>query len=61
MKLEQKEALIEKEIDGEEFLLIKAEEQGFVTYSDILTAFPEAEENIEELESVLTALIETGI
>jgi len=61
MKLEQKKAPIEEEIDSEEYLLAKAEEQGFVTYSDILVAFPEAEENIEELEGILTALIETGV
>ncbi len=52
---------IEKEINGEEYLLAKAAEQGFVTYSDILAAFPEAEENLEELEDILTTLIETGV
>jgi RNA polymerase primary sigma factor len=51
----------EGEISGEEFLLTKASEQGFVTYNDILTAFPHAEENLEELEDILTALIEAGI
>ncbi|OQY23088.1 MAG: RNA polymerase subunit sigma [Anaerolineaceae bacterium 4572_32.2] len=67
MKLDQNPGLIEEEIeeieeiDGEGYLLAKAEEQGFITYNDILTAFPEAEENIEELERILTALIETGI
>jgi len=60
MNLDKKPELIE-EIDGEEYLLTKAEEQGFVTYDDILTAFPEAEENIENLENILTTLIETGI
>ncbi|MEA3340540.1 MAG: sigma-70 family RNA polymerase sigma factor [Chloroflexota bacterium] len=64
MKLDQKPELVEEEIeeiDSEEYLLTKAEEQGFVTYNDILIAFPEAEENIEQLERILTALIETGI
>ncbi|MBU0704343.1 MAG: sigma-70 family RNA polymerase sigma factor [Chloroflexi bacterium] len=61
MELDQKNESIEEELSGEEYLLTKAEEQGFVTYSDILTAFPEAEENIEQLESILTALIETGV
>ena len=61
MELDQKNELIEEELSGEEYLLTRAEEQGFVTYSDILTAFPEAEENIEQLESILTALIETGV
>ena len=61
MELDQKNELIEEELSGEEYLLTRAEEQGFVTYSDILTAFPEAEENIEQLEGILTALIETGV
>jgi RNA polymerase primary sigma factor len=51
----------EGEISGEEFLLAKASEQGFVTYNDILTAFPHAEENLEELEDILAALIEAGV
>ena len=41
--------------------MTKASAQGFVTYDDILTAFPEAEENLEELEDILATLIETGI
>ena len=51
----------EGEISGEEFLLAKASEQGFVTYNDILTAFPHAEENLEELEDILATLIEAGV
>ena len=39
----------------------KASEQGFVTYDDILVAFPEAEENLEELEDILATLIEAGV
>jgi len=45
----------------EELLLAKAAEQGFITYDDILAALPEAEENIEELEDILTTLMEAGI
>ena len=55
------EPVTEEEITGEEYLLAKASEQGFVTYSDILTAFPHAEENLEELEDILATLMETGI
>ncbi len=51
----------EEELTGEEYLLTKAAEQGVVTYDDILVAFPEAEENLEELEDILATLIETGI
>jgi RNA polymerase primary sigma factor len=62
MELYQEEELVnEEEISGEEYLLAKASEQGFVTYGDILTAFPHAEENLEELEDILATLIETGI
>lgn len=51
----------EEEISGEECLLAKAAEQGFVTYENILAAFPEIEENLEELEDIMATLIETGI
>ena len=51
----------EGEISGEELLLTKASEQGFVTYNDILAAFPHAEENLEELEDILATLIEAGV
>ncbi|RLC67954.1 MAG: RNA polymerase subunit sigma [Chloroflexi bacterium] len=63
MKLYQEDELIEteEELEGEEYLLTKATEQGFVTYDDILTAFPHAEENLEELEDILATLIESGI
>jgi len=69
MKLNQENILLEKELaeeteeklSGEEYLLFKAEEQGFVTYEDILTAFPQAEENLEELEDLLFRLMEAGI
>jgi RNA polymerase primary sigma factor len=42
-------------------LLAKAAEQGFVTYDDVLTAFPQAEESLEELEDILATLIEAGV
>jgi RNA polymerase primary sigma factor len=51
----------DEEISGEEYLLTKASEQGFVTYADILSAFPQAEENLEELEDILATLMESGI
>jgi len=46
---------------GEEYLLLKANEQEFITYEDILTAFPEAEENLDEIEDILVRLIEADI
>jgi len=48
-------------LSGEEYLLVKAEEQDFVTYEDILTAFPEAEENLDQIEDILAKLIEADI
>jgi RNA polymerase primary sigma factor len=51
----------EEALSVEEYLLAKGSEQGFVTYEDILSAFPQAEENLEELEDILAALIESGI
>ncbi|MDY7078054.1 MAG: sigma-70 family RNA polymerase sigma factor [Chloroflexota bacterium] len=51
----------EEEVSGEEYLLAKASEQGFVTYSDILTAFPQTEENLDELEEILATLMEAGV
>jgi RNA polymerase primary sigma factor len=50
-----------EEISGEDLLLAKASEQGFVTYDDVLEAFPEAEENLEELEDIMASLIEAGV
>ncbi len=65
MNLYQENELVvveeEEEISGEEYLLTKATEQGFVTYGDIQTAFPQAEENLEELEDILATLMESGI
>jgi len=63
MKAYRENGLIEteEEVSGEEYLLAKASEQGFVTYEDILAAFPQVEENLEELEDVLATLMEAGI
>jgi RNA polymerase primary sigma factor len=58
---ESEEETSEEEVNGEEYLLTRAAEQGFVTYDDILTAFPQAEESLEELEDILAMLIEAGV
>ena len=42
-------------------LLAEAKERGWVTLDDILAAFPEAENNIAELEAVYAAFLEEGI
>ncbi|MFL7794833.1 MAG: sigma-70 family RNA polymerase sigma factor [Anaerolineae bacterium] len=63
MELGEKKELVETEesVGGEAYLLNRASEQGFVTYDDILAAFPQAEENLVELEDILAALMESGI
>jgi len=42
-------------------LLSKAEQQGCLTLDDMMEAFPEAEENLGELEDLLIYLNEEGI
>ncbi|HIC94127.1 MAG TPA: sigma-70 family RNA polymerase sigma factor [Anaerolineae bacterium] len=42
-------------------LLEKAEKQGYLTFDDVLTAFPEVEEDLAQLEDLLIALHERGI
>ena len=50
-----------EEIDPVVLLIQKANEQGYLTSEDILEAFPEAEENIDQLEEVFIFLQEAGI
>ena len=50
-----------KKLQEETDLLDKGAERGYVTYEDILAAFPEAEEDIEGLERVMSTLVEAGI
>ena len=52
---------VEHEVSAEEYLLIRAAEQGFVSYDDVLTVFPHAEDNLEELDDALATLMEAGI
>jgi RNA polymerase primary sigma factor len=59
-KQEEKTSALE-ELSGEAYLLVKASEQDFITYDDILTAFPEAEENLDEIEDILVTLIEADV
>ncbi len=59
-KEEEKKSASE-ELSGEAYLLVKANEQDFITYDDILTAFPEAEESLDEIEDILVTLIEADV
>lgn len=42
-------------------LINRGREQGFVTQEDILSLFPEAESNVEELDDLYTRLAEEGV
>jgi RNA polymerase primary sigma factor len=53
--------LIEKANESLQELLTKAEGQGFLTLDDLMEVFPEAEENINELEDLFIHLSEEGI
>ncbi len=50
-----------EELSGEEQLLNIGREKGYVTYDDILAAFPDAEKNLEQMEDVFAALADAGI
>jgi RNA polymerase primary sigma factor len=52
---------MEREVDPVVFLMQKAGNQGYLTTEDVLEAFPEAEENIDQLEEVFIFLHESGI
>jgi len=62
MESKEEQAASELEgLSGEDYLLVKADEQDFITYDDILTAFPEAEESLDEIEDILVTLIEADV
>ncbi len=50
-----------EEIDVVEHLLNLGRANGFVTYSDVLDALPDAESDLERLEDIFNALFEEGI
>ncbi|MBN2390481.1 MAG: sigma-70 family RNA polymerase sigma factor [Anaerolineae bacterium] len=50
-----------EETSGEEYLLALGYERGHITYEDILRVFPEAEEDVERLDEIIGALLESGI
>ncbi len=61
MEKEEKQTSELEGLSGEAYLLVKASEQDYITYDDILTAFPEAEESLDEIEDILATLIEANI
>ena len=51
----------DREGGGKEYLLTRAAEYGFVTYDDILTVFPQVENEEEALEDILAVLAEASV
>ena len=58
---DQQEANPHRSSEATEQLVILGRGQGFVTYDDVLNAFPEAESNMEQLEDLFANLFEQGI
>ena len=46
---------------AEEHLFAIGRERGYVTYDEVLEAFPEAETNVDQLDEVIATLVENGI
>jgi RNA polymerase primary sigma factor len=55
---EEEKTVYSPEIDR---LIAKGKEQGFVTQQEISQVFPDAEDNLEELDELYAALLENGI
>jgi RNA polymerase primary sigma factor len=58
---EPPEDIVTRSVEAAEQLITLGRDQGFVTYDDVLNAFPEAEVNLEQLEDLFTSLFEQGI
>jgi RNA polymerase primary sigma factor len=59
--IEPTDDIAARSVDAAEQLLNLGRDQGFVTYDDVLSAFPEAESNIEQLDDIFANLFEQGI
>src|SRR5512141_627992 len=55
------EEIAVEELSGEEQLLTVGRDKSYVTYDDILAAFPDAEKNLEQMEEVFAALSDAGV
>jgi len=58
---DQQDATSHRSSEATEQLVVLGRGQGFVTYDDVLNAFPEAESNMEQLEDLFANLFEQGI
>jgi len=70
MAMDEEEILLEEEFQGNpepveesgvDHLLALGRAQGYVTFDDILSVFPEAEENLDQLEEIFSLLMSAGI
>ncbi len=70
MAMDEEEILLEEEFlgnpepveeSGVDHLLALGRAQGYVTFDDILSVFPEAEENLDQLEEIFSLLMSAGI
>jgi len=52
---------VEKLLDSKQELIERVEEQGFLTLDDVLELFPEAEEDLPEIEDLMAYLYDQGI
>lgn len=70
MAMDEEEILLEEtsqetpepvEESGVDHLLALGRAQGYITFDDILSLFPEAEENLDQLEEIFSLLMSAGI
>ncbi len=54
-------AEVQEEPGGVDTLVALGQAQGYVTFDDILNVFPEAEENMDQLEDIFAVLMDAGI
>ena len=51
----------ETELTSKEYLLSLAQDLGYITLDDVLAVYPDAENNLDQLEDVFQALLEAGV
>ena len=61
MKIENPLLIVEEEYPAVAQLIVMGRQKGYVTIDDILHFFPEAEQDVEQLEEAFSALLSAGI
>ncbi|MDY0020235.1 MAG: RNA polymerase sigma factor [Anaerolineae bacterium] len=51
----------QKGVSGEDYLIAIGSERGYVTYEEILSVFPDVEDDIDRLDEIVTSLLDSGI